>query len=283
MNDTVLSVVSAHKTFNALGKKTHALNNVSIEVKQGERVALLGASGSGKSTLIRAICGLETLDEASGSLMVNGFQMQSQGKVSPDVRKIRSSIGVIFQQFNLVNQLDVMSNVLIGLGARKNFVDLLLKRFTNEEKAIALDALDKVGMADFAYQRASTLSGGQQQRVAVARAIVKGSKILLADEPVASLDPESARRVMDLIASLSEQYGLTLITSLHQIPVARKYCHRTIALNKGQLVYDGKTEGLDTEALARLYGSSIDEIQMDDELHPGNTHQEDRPQLVLVQ
>lgn len=282
MSHKVISVINAQKTFNVLGKKTHALKHVSIEVKAGERVALLGASGSGKSTLIRAICGLETLDSTSESLMVNGLEMQAKGKISRDVRKIRSSIGVIFQQFNLVNQLDVISNVLIGLGSRKNFFDLLINRFTVEEKATALDALDKVGMADFAYQRASTLSGGQQQRVAVARAIVKGSTILLADEPVASLDPESAKKVMDLIASLSDQYGLTLITSLHQIPVARKYCDRTIALNKGQLVFDGKTNNLDVEALARLYGSSIGDIEMEDELH-ATVNEEDRPKLVLVQ
>jgi phosphonate transport system ATP-binding protein len=282
MSHKVISVINAQKTFNVMGKKTHALKRVSIEVKAGERVALLGASGSGKSTLIRAICGLETLDSISDSLMVNGLEMQAKGKICGDVRKIRSSIGVIFQQFNLVNQLDVISNVLIGLGSRKNFFDLMINRFTVEEKAIALDALDKVGMADFAYQRASTLSGGQQQRVAVARAIVKGSTILLADEPVASLDPESAKKVMDLIASLSDQYGLTLITSLHQIPVARKYCDRTIALNKGQLVFDGKTDNLDVETLAHLYGSNIGDIEMSDELH-AVVNEEDRPKLVLVQ
>lgn len=282
MSHKVISVINAQKTFNVMGKKTHALKRVSIEVKAGERVALLGASGSGKSTLIRAICGLETLDSISDSLMVNGLEMQAKGKICGDVRKIRSSIGVIFQQFNLVNQLDVISNVLIGLGSRKNLFDLMINRFTVEEKAIALDALDKVGMADFAYQRASTLSGGQQQRVAVARAIVKGSTILLADEPVASLDPESAKKVMDLIASLSDQYGLTLITSLHQIPVARKYCDRTIALNKGQLVFDGKTDNLDVETLAHLYGSNIGDIEMSDELH-AVVNEEDRPKLVLVQ
>jgi phosphonate transport system ATP-binding protein len=125
------------------------------------------------------------------------------------------------------------------------------------------------------------LSGGQQQRVAVARALIKGSKILLADEPVASLDPESARKVMDLIVSVSDQYGLTLITSLHQIHIARKCCDRTIALNKGGLVFDGPTNQLDKNALAKLYGSNLGDIQMEDELSSSSGSQ-DRPQLVLV-
>jgi len=282
MTDHMISIDCANKTFNSHGRRTHALNSVSIKVAAGERVALLGASGSGKSTLIRCICGLETLDESSESLWVNGLLMQSGGKIGKDVRAIRSTIGVIFQQFNLVNQLDVISNVLIGFAAQKNIFQLISKQFSAEEKALALDALEKVGMVDFAYQRASTLSGGQQQRVAVARALVKGSKVLLADEPVASLDPESARKVMDLISSLSDQYGLTLITSLHQIPVARKYCDRTIALHKGNLVFDGKTSHLDAEALARLYGSNIGDIEMEEDLVP-ITNQDERPQLVLVQ
>lgn len=282
MLTNMISINGANKSFHSHGKKTVALNNVSIQVKAGERVALLGASGSGKSTLIRAICGLETLDKSSESLWVNGFLMQSNGKVGRNVRDIRATIGVIFQQFNLVSQLDVISNILIGFSPQKNIFQLLVKQFTAEEKALALDALDKVGMVDFAYQRASTLSGGQQQRVAVARALVKGSKVLLADEPVASLDPESARKVMDLISSLSEQYGLTLITSLHQISVARKYCDRTIALHKGNLVFDGKTSHLDAEALARLYGSNVGDIEMDDTLDPC-VREDDRPKLVLVQ
>lgn len=282
MSEIVLSIKDAKKTFNAGGKKTIALNGVSFEVKAGERVALLGASGSGKSTLIRAVSGLEVLDSNSGSITVCDSKIQSNGKISSDIRKVRSSIGVIFQQFNLVNQLDVITNVLIGLGAKKNVFELVFNKFSNEEKALALDVLENVGMADFAYQRASTLSGGQQQRVAVARALIKGSKILLADEPVASLDPESSRKVMDLIVSVSDKYGLTLITSLHQIHIARKCCDRTIALNRGELVFDGPTNQLDKNALAKLYGSNLGDIQMEDELNTKSASQ-DRPQLVLVQ
>jgi phosphonate transport system ATP-binding protein len=281
MTEKILSIADARKTFVSKSKRTVALNGVSFEVKAGERVALLGASGSGKSTLIRAISGLEMLDANSGAITVCGSEIQANGKIHPEVRKIRSSIGVIFQQFNLVNQLDVITNVLIGIGSQKNIFQLVFKKFTLEEKALAMDVLENVGMADFAYQRASTLSGGQQQRVAVARALIKGSKILLADEPVASLDPESARKVMDLIVSVSDQYGLTLITSLHQIHIAKKCCDRTIALNKGQLVFDGPTNQLDKNALAKLYGSNLGDLQMEDELTSSSGSQ-DRPQLVLV-
>jgi len=145
------------------------------------------------------------------TFIIGDEEIQASGKLSPNIRHIRSSVGVIFQQFNLVNQLDVITNVLVGLGSKKNIFQLLSRRFSSEEKALALDALEKVGMVDYAYQRASTLSGGQQQRVAIARALVKGSKLLLADEPVASLDPESARKVMELMVNLTKQFGLTLI------------------------------------------------------------------------
>ena len=187
MNDKILSIVDAKKTFVSKNRKTIALNGISFEVKAGERVALLGASGSGKSTLIRAISGLEMLDSTSGSITVCGSEIQANGKINPSVRKIRSSIGVIFQHFNLVNQLDVITNVLIGIGAQKNIFQLVFKKFTLEEKALALDVLENVGMADFAYQRASTLSGGQQQRVAVARALIKGSDTRSVEKLFASL------------------------------------------------------------------------------------------------
>lgn len=280
MSQSVLKVSHANKTFKALDRKTIALNDVSFSVNAGETVALLGASGSGKSTLIRAICGLEVLDGTSGVIHIGDEEIQANGKLSPNTRHIRSSVGVIFQQFNLVNQLDVITNVLVGLGAKKNIFQLLSRRFSSDEKALALDALEKVGMVDYAYQRASTLSGGQQQRVAIARALVKGSKLLLADEPVASLDPESARKVMELMVNLTKQFGLTLITSLHQVHIAKKCCDRTIALNKGNLVYDGKTSDLTKESLARLYGSQLGDIEMGYEEMPLTT--EARPTLVLV-
>lgn len=278
----MISIDKVSKTFNSSGKKNIALANVSLEIKAGERVALLGASGSGKSTLIRGMCGLEVMDQSSGHLNIGDQTIQIDGRISKDIRKIRNSIGVIFQQFNLVNQLDVITNVLIGLCPQKNIFQLMGKIFSDDDKARALDALEKVGLSDVAYQRASTLSGGQQQRVAVARALVKGAKVLLADEPVASLDPESSRKVMETLVGLSEKFDLTLITSLHQIPVAKKYCERTIALNKGKVVFDGSTSLLDASALANLYGSQISDFDIEDEYLSDRSKQIIKPQLVLV-
>ena len=262
---TVLTIQEANKTFFSGGKNNQALNNVTINIVAGERVALIGASGSGKSTLIRAISGLETLDKSSGELWINGRVIQSHGQLSKNVRQIRNEIGIIFQQFNLVNQLDVMTNVLIGICPQKSVFEIISRRFSLEEKARALDALDKVGLVDFAYQRSSTLSGGQQQRVAIARALIKGAKILFADEPVASLDPESSRKVMETIVNLSQKLDLTFLTSLHQIPVARKYCERTIALNKGAVVFDGPTKELTAVILAELYGSNLEDLVVDED------------------
>ena len=279
---SVLTIKAANKTFISSGKKNRALSNVTIDIVAGERVALIGASGSGKSTLIRAISGLETLDKSSGELSVNGREIQSHGELSNHVRQIRNEIGIIFQQFNLVNQLDVITNVLIGICPQKSIFETICRKFSLEEKARALDALDKVGLADIAYQRSSTLSGGQQQRVAIARALIKGAKILLADEPVASLDPESARKVMETIVNLSQKLNLTFMTSLHQIPVARKYCERTIALNKGVVVFDGPTKELTAAILAELYGSNLEDLVIDEDFSALKEATISEPKLTLV-
>ena len=279
---SVLTIKAASKTFISSGKKNQALSNVTIDIIAGERVALIGASGSGKSTLIRAISGLETLDKSSGELSVNGREIQSHGELSNQVRQIRNEIGIIFQQFNLVNQLDVITNVLIGICPQKSIFETICRKFSLEEKARALDALDKVGLADIAYQRSSTLSGGQQQRVAIARALIKGAKILLADEPVASLDPESARKVMETIVNLSQKLNLTFMTSLHQIPVARKYCERTIALNKGVVVFDGPTIELNAAILAELYGSNLEDLVIDEDFSALKEAAISEPKLTLV-
>jgi len=207
MSAPLLRISQVSKTFNShnmnSSSKFMAVNNVSFSVQKGESVALLGASGSGKSTLIRLLCGLEKIDPHQGSIFVNGRSFYSGKNFSPDIRDIRKTIGVVFQQFNLVGQLDVITNVLMGCLSSKSIFDIALRRFTEAERVAALECLDKVGLGPQAYQRASTLSGGQQQRVAVARALLKGSELLLADEPVASLDPSSAKKVMDVLFGLT--------------------------------------------------------------------------------
>lgn len=264
-----VDVQAATKTFQIRGQPVQALRGVSFSITPGERVALLGASGSGKSTLLRSMCGLETLDVANGRVEVHGRVLQQGGRLDPQIRSMRRGIGIIFQQFNLVGRLPLITNVLTGLAPELPLWRAVLGRFSSLEQARALDALTSVGLDEQAFQRASTLSGGQQQRGAVARALVQGARLLLADEPVASLDPESTRRVMELLIELNRSQGLTLVISLHHVALARRYCDRVIALREGQLVFDGPTSSLSRQFLRDLYGTAADElIDEDGPAHP---------------
>ena len=251
----------ASKTF-AGGRR--ALDRVSFNVQAGERVALLGASGSGKSTLLRCLCGLEVLDRGPGAIEVFGRQLQADGRIAPDIREQRRQVGIIFQQFNLVGRLPVLTNVLTGLAAELPLWRSALARFSIPERARALDALAAIGLDEQAFQRASTLSGGQQQRAAIARTLVQGARLLLADEPVASLDPESTRRVMEQLTALNRDQGMTLIVSLHHVSVARRYCERVIALRDGSLVFDGPVSALTPTFLRELYGTAVEELLQDE-------------------
>ena len=255
-----IRITNASKSFN---RRTKALNSVNASILPGECIGLLGASGSGKSTLLRSICGLERLDGKTSAVELFGKPLQAGGALSHDIRNLRRQTGIIFQQFNLVGRMDVMSNVLTGLLPRMPLWRALTARFTREEQLQALQALESVGLADYAFQRASTLSGGQQQRAAVARALLQGASILLADEPVSALDPESARRVMDLLHHLNRTRGVTLVVSLHNVAMARRYCDRIIALRDGALVFDGPPLELDDSKLRHLYGASTEELLMD--------------------
>jgi len=267
MTSPLIDIRHVSKTFNSHSLKSSskfvAVDDVNFKINKGESVALLGASGSGKSTLIRLLCGLEKIDAHKGSIIVNGRSFYSGNNFAPDIRDIRKTIGVVFQQFNLVGQLDVITNVLMGCLSNKSTFDIMFKRFTEEERVAALVCLDKVGLGPQAYQRASTLSGGQQQRVAVARALLKGSELLLADEPVASLDPTSAKKVMDVLFGLTKDLGMTLLVSLHQISIAQTYCHRALGMRKGRLIYDGLASDLSAERLENLYGADAQEIVTD--------------------
>ncbi|MCA8929345.1 MAG: phosphonate ABC transporter ATP-binding protein [Alphaproteobacteria bacterium] len=230
------------------------LRNVRLIVEPGEMVGLIGASGSGKSTLIRLISGLERADSRSGAIRVFGETVQQAGRRTPAQRRLRSEVGVVFQQFNLVGRLSLLTNVLTGRLGRVPGWSGSLGLFSREDRAKALASLERVGMVDFARQRASQLSGGQQQRGAIARVMAQEARILLADEPIASLDPASADRVMAMLEEINREDGTTVIVSLHQIDHAFKHCRRIVALKEGAVVFDGPAADIRPGDLQRLYG-----------------------------
>jgi phosphonate transport system ATP-binding protein len=255
--DAAIRVSGLAKTF-ANGRK--ALQGVDLVVQPGEMVALIGASGSGKSTLLRHIAGLTAGDAGQGAVTLHGRTVQREGRIASDIRSVRAGIGFVFQQFNLVDRLPVVINVLAGTLHRVPLWRSLLRWFSPEDKMRAIEALARVGIAECCWQRASTLSGGQQQRAAIARAMVQGARVILADEPIASLDPESSRRVMDILERVNREDGCTVVVSLHQVNVALKYCPRTVALHRGEIVYDGPSAALTPTLLRELYGADADDI-----------------------
>lgn len=251
-----ITISGLSKTFTGNRK---ALDDVSLRISSGEMVALIGASGSGKSTLLRHISGLAVANRGSGSIEVDGRPTQSQGCLARDIRDQRANIGFVFQQFNLVGRMPVITNVLAGMLPRVPLSRSLLRRFTRNEIRLGMDSLARVGIADHAHQRASTLSGGQQQRAAIARTLVQRAKVILADEPIASLDPESSRKVMDILSSINREDGCTVLVSLHQVDVAFRYCPRAVALHHGRVVYDGSSAALTPAMLRDLYGADVDQ------------------------
>ena len=249
-----VSVRDVSKTFGA----RKALDGVSLTVQPGEMVALIGPSGSGKSTLLRSITGLVNID-SGGRIEVFGETVQANGRTTGAVRRARSRLGMIFQQFNLVGRLSLFTNVMLGALGRIPAWKGLLGLWPREDRTRAMAALHRVGVADYAAQRANTLSGGQQQRGAIARAIVQGARAILADEPVASLDPVSARKVMEMLVELNRGDGMGVLVTLHQVDYALRYCDRVIALKAGKLVYDGPSTGLDHERLVEIYGPEFED------------------------
>lgn len=235
------------------------LFDLGLDIQPGEMVALIGASGSGKSTLMRHLSGLACGDrKAVGYVQVLGRNVQAAGRLSKQVRSARADIGYIFQQFNLVGRLSVLTNVLLGRLGRMPRWRGSLGLFNAQEKELAMAALERVGLAGLAHQRASTLSGGQQQRVAIARALTQEAEVILADEPIASLDPESARKVMDTLADINETDGKTVVVTLHQVDYATRYCRRVVALKSGRIHFDGSVHALSGSFLNDLYDGDLD-------------------------
>jgi len=232
------------------GKST-AVDSVTLDIPQGQMVGVIGRSGAGKSTLLRMINRL--VDPTTGSIHFGDLEVSSLRGAA--LRHWQRDCAMIFQQFNLVPRLDVLTNVMLGRLDHRSTVLSLLSIFTTEERLMAISALERLGIEHVAMQPAGTLSGGQQQRVAIARALMQSPRMLLADEPIASLDPLNAKIVMDALRDINEREGITVITNLHTLDTARNYCERIIGMAAGRVVFDGTPAELDARAVKEIYGT----------------------------
>ena len=247
----MLQIVNLTKRF---GDAT-AVDAITLDIPQGQMVGVIGRSGAGKSTLLRMINRLS--EPSAGSIRFDGVDVTAlKGR---DLLAWRARCAMVFQQFNLVGRLAVITNVLTGRIHHHGFLAAMLQRFTPAERALAIRALDRLGMAHTALQRAETLSGGQQQRVAIARALVQEPKVMLADEPIASLDPLNARIVMDALRAINREDGITVLANLHTLDTARTYCDRIVGLQAGRLVFDGTPAELTDRTAREIYGAEADE------------------------
>ncbi|MBB5935477.1 phosphonate ABC transporter ATP-binding protein [Streptomyces zagrosensis] len=248
-DEIVVRIDSLTKRFGSGSVALTALDEVSFDVRRGEVVALLGLSGSGKSTLLQHIDGLQTPSAGGGTVL--GTNLATAGRA--ELRALRRRIGFVFQQFHLIGRLTVLENVCTGALGSLRGPRLGLFSYPRAIRERALDHLERVGLADWAFQRADTLSGGQQQRVGVARALMQEPTILLADEPVASLDPESSGQIMRLLREVADQNQLTVLCSLHQVDLALSWADRIVGLREGRVVMDVPTKGIGRDAVMRLY------------------------------
>ena len=238
----MLEINNLRKNFN---NQTQALKGVSLKIKKGEFISILGPSGSGKTTLLRSLNGLESID--SGEIFFDNTKISKES-----LSEVRKKTGMIFQEYNLINNISVINNVLTGLlNSSSKFLSMFYL-FSKDQKIEALKALDTVGLIDKSYNRADELSGGQRQRVGIARAIIKKPLLLLADEPVASLDPQAAFLIMKLLKKINKDYNITVICNLHQNHLASEFSDRVIGLSNGSIVFDKKAELLD-DNINKLY------------------------------
>lgn len=245
----MLKIESLTKTFD----ETTAVKNVSLEIQAGSMVGIIGRSGAGKSTLLRMINRLS--EPTSGSISWKGEKVCSLNGSA--LREWRARCGMVFQQFNLAPRLDVLTNVLIGALGRRPALEAFFKIFPEEERARAILELHALDMADKAMQRVCTLSGGQQQRVAIARTLMQNPEIILADEPIASLDPANAETVMEALQRINEERRMTVLVNLHTLDVARRFCPRIIAMAHGEIIFDGTPEALNAGVVDQIYGRKL--------------------------
>lgn len=236
-----------------------ALNNVSFSIRKGEFVSIIGPSGAGKSTLLRCI---NRMIEASSGQII--FDNQSVLNLrDKELRQLRTQIGMIFQHYNLVNRLSVVENVLHGRLGYKSTLAGILGNYSEAEKTQAFEILSRLGLEEHCYKRCDELSGGQKQRVGIARALIQDPKLILCDEPIASLDPSSAKTIMEYLKNINQNMGITCLVNLHQVDVALKYSDRIIGVRKGEIIYDGPPENLSEQTIYEIYGSKQGELIMD--------------------
>jgi phosphonate transport system ATP-binding protein len=239
----MLKINNLKKTFS---NGTPALKGVNLKIDKGEFVSILGPSGSGKTTLLRSINGLETI--SSGEIYFDNKQVTLSS-----INEVQKKTGMIFQEFNLINNLSAINNVLTGLLNSSNKFLSLFYLFTKKQKINALKSLDTVGLLEKSYNRSDELSGGQRQRVGIARAIIKKPLLLLADEPVASLDPKGANLILSLLKKINKEYGTTILCNLHQVDLAKKYSDRVVGLINGKVIFNEKSNDIDKNYLDKIY------------------------------
>ena len=241
------------------GRDALALSDVNFSVNEGEFVSIIGPSGAGKSTLLRCINRM--IDASSGEITFDNMSVMSLKK--KDLKKVRTKIGMIFQHYNLVNRLSVIENTLHGNLGKKSTLAGVLGLYSQEEKQQAVQILEVLGLDEHIYKRADQLSGGQKQRVGIARALIQEPRMLLCDEPIASLDPNSAKIIMDHLRNISTTMGITVLVNLHQVDVALKYSDKIIGINYGQVVYNGSPKNITKEDIQRIYGSEAEDLIFD--------------------
>lgn len=247
----MIEFIHVNKSYN---NQKLALNDLNFKIEKGEFVAIIGPSGAGKSTLLRCVNRMHGI--SSGQVIVDGIDVSKlSGK---DLRDFRQRVGMIFQSFNLVTRMSVLRNVLLVKVPQLNFWQKLTGSFTQQMKHDALEALDRVGILDKAFNRVDQLSGGQQQRVALARTLASHVEVILADEPVASLDPVTARLVLDDLKAINQDLDVTILLNIHHVSLALAYADRVLGIRQGQIVYDGPATGVDAQVLEAIYGQKIE-------------------------
>lgn len=253
----ILEVKELVKTYD--GKKL-VLDGINCEFKEGELVSIIGSSGAGKSTFLR--CLNKMIDSTEGELLFEGKDIAKQKGKS--LKETRTKIGMIFQHYNIVKQLTAVENVLHGKLGKMSSLRGVLGLYSEEDKKRAFDLLKELGLDGHEYKKCGNLSGGQKQRVGIARALIQDPSLILCDEPIASLDPQSSKIIMDILKNISEEKNITCVVNLHQVDVAKKYSDRIIGLKDGKVLFDGKPEDLTSDMIHEIYGAKAGELMVDE-------------------